>query len=149
EERSFLDLTIVEGFQQDPQGTHRLIVGVDISIWLASCQAILEGWTGMGETPILHALFFKLCHFLKSPVSFVFVFDRPRRPEVKHGCHIKRQDSELIKASKELIDMFRFYCHQAPAEAEAELLELNRLGLIDAIISEDNDTFVFGGKCII
>ncbi|KAF8220341.1 hypothetical protein L208DRAFT_1334310, partial [Tricholoma matsutake] len=40
------------------------------------------------------------------PVTFVFVFDRPHRPEVKCGCHIKRQDTEFIKASKELIDMF-------------------------------------------
>ncbi|KAF8236457.1 hypothetical protein L208DRAFT_1526369 [Tricholoma matsutake] len=45
--------------------------------------------------------------------------------------------------------MFGFYCHQAPAKAEAELSEFNQLGLIDAIITEDSDTFVFGAECII
>jgi hypothetical protein len=63
----------------------------------------------MGENPILFALFFKLCHYLKSPVTFVFVFDRPHIPEVKHGHCIKGQDPGLIEALKQLIDMFGFY----------------------------------------
>ncbi|KAJ7301026.1 hypothetical protein DFH08DRAFT_996446 [Mycena albidolilacea] len=37
----------------------------------------------------------------------------------------------------------------APGEAEAELAQLNRLGFIDAVISEDSDTIVFGALCII
>lgn len=40
-------------------------------------------------------------------------------------------------------------CLEAPAEAEAELAELNRLGLIDAIVTEDSDAFVFGAQCVI
>ncbi|KAF8227673.1 PIN domain-like protein [Tricholoma matsutake] len=152
EEKSFLDLTMVEGFQQDPQGTHTLIIGVDISIWLASCQAILEGHDGMGENPVLCALFFKLCCYLcylKTPVTFVFVFDGPCRPEVKCGRRMQRQDPKIIEASKQLIDMFGFYCHQAPAKAEVQLLELNQLGLIDGILTKDSDAFVFGAECII
>jgi 5'-3' exonuclease len=38
---------------------------------------------------------------------------------------------------------------QAPGEAEAELAQLNRLGFIDAVISEDSDTIVFGAPCVI
>jgi len=38
---------------------------------------------------------------------------------------------------------------QAPGEAEAELAFLNRTGVIDAVLSDDVDTFVFGGTTVI
>jgi len=38
---------------------------------------------------------------------------------------------------------------QAPGEAEAELAFLNRTGVIDAVLSDDVDTFVFGGTMVI
>ena len=38
---------------------------------------------------------------------------------------------------------------QAPREAEAELAHLNRVGLIDAVLTDDGDTLVFGATHII
>ncbi|KAF8589236.1 hypothetical protein K439DRAFT_1333229, partial [Ramaria rubella] len=38
---------------------------------------------------------------------------------------------------------------QAPGEANTELAYLNRAGLIDAIISEDGDCFLFGAKTVL
>ena len=38
---------------------------------------------------------------------------------------------------------------QAPGEAEAELAHMNELGLIDGVLTDDSDAFVFGAKCII
>ena len=38
---------------------------------------------------------------------------------------------------------------QAPGEAEAELAYLNRIGVIDAVLSDDVDTFVFGAHTVI
>lgn len=38
---------------------------------------------------------------------------------------------------------------QAPGEAEAELALMNRQGKIDAVLSDDVDTLLFGAKCII
>lgn len=39
--------------------------------------------------------------------------------------------------------------HQAPGEAEAELAQLNVAGVIDAVLTNDSDTLVFGACCII
>ena len=41
------------------------------------------------------------------------------------------------------------YRIQAPGEAEAELAFLNKTGVIDAVLSDDVDTFVFGGTMVI
>lgn len=38
---------------------------------------------------------------------------------------------------------------KAPGEAEAELAKLNAEGMIDAILTDDSDTLVFGGRCVI
>lgn len=40
-------------------------------------------------------------------------------------------------------------CLQAPGEAEAELAYLNRIGVIDAVLSDDVDTFLFGAKTVV
>lgn len=38
---------------------------------------------------------------------------------------------------------------KAPGEAEAELAHLNSTGVIDAILSDDVDNFLFGAKIVI
>lgn len=38
---------------------------------------------------------------------------------------------------------------QAPGEAEAELAYLNRIGVIDGILSDDVDNFLFGATVVI
>jgi hypothetical protein len=39
--------------------------------------------------------------------------------------------------------------NQAPGEAEAELALLNRANLIDAVMTDDGDAFIFGATCVI
>jgi 5'-3' exonuclease len=41
------------------------------------------------------------------------------------------------------------HCTQAPGEAEAELAELNSRGIIDAVLTKDSDTLVFGAQYVI
>ncbi len=38
---------------------------------------------------------------------------------------------------------------KAPREAEAELAHLNNIGVIDAVLSDDVDNFLFGAKMVI
>ena len=46
--------------------------------------------------------------------------------------------------TKQLLDLFGFEYHIAPGEAEAECALLQREGLVDAVLSEDVDTLMFG-----
>ncbi|KAF8185813.1 PIN domain-like protein, partial [Mycena galopus ATCC 62051] len=70
-------------------------------------------------------------------------------PSVKRNKRVFRQSHALTQNLKELIQSFRFYFHDAPGEAEAELAQLNKLGVIDAVLTEDSDAVVFGATCII
>ena len=48
-----------------------------------------------------------------------------------------------------MIDLFGFNHHCAPGEAEAECAALQRAGVVDAVLSEDGDTLMFGATTVI
>lgn len=50
----------------------------------------------------------------------------------------------IIRLSKTLIDLFKFPRHDAPGEAEAECANLQRAGVVDAVMSNDVDALMFG-----
>ncbi|KAF8527367.1 PIN domain-like protein [Hysterangium stoloniferum] len=48
-----------------------------------------------------------------------------------------------------MLDAFGFDCHTASGEAEAELAYLNKIHVIDAVITNDGDSLVWGAKIVI
>ncbi|KAJ6608480.1 PIN domain-like protein, partial [Mycena sp. CBHHK59/15] len=102
-----------------------------------------------GDNAVLKILFYQLCNFLQAPVIFVFVFDGPEHPSIKRGKKVINCPPSVIEPLKGMIESFGYYFCDAPGEAEAELAQLNKLGFIDAIITEDSDALVFGATCII
>jgi Holliday junction resolvase YEN1 len=49
-----------------------------------------------------------------------------------------------VRRTKLLLQLFGFESHDAPGEAEAECALLQQRGLVDAVLSEDVDTLMFG-----
>ena len=67
----------------------------------------------------------------------------------------RRQDRDMETINDEmkseiisLIQLFGIPYVESPAEAEAQCVALEKLGLVDGIVTEDSDVFVFGGKTI-
>lgn len=116
-------------------------IAVDISIWLFQVQA-----SRGGKNPELRTLYFRLLKLLALPVHPLFVYDGPDKPPFKRGKAVSRNhdNSPIIRRSKDLIERFQFPWHQAPGEAEAECARLQQAGIVDAVISNDVDTLMFG-----
>jgi Holliday junction resolvase YEN1 len=49
---------------------------------------------------------------------------------------------------KSFIKAFGFLSWDAPGEAEAECALLQRMGIVDAVITEDVDSVMFGATCV-
>ncbi|RAK98249.1 crossover junction endodeoxyribonuclease [Aspergillus ibericus CBS 121593] len=125
------------------QHTERPIrIAVDISIWLFQVQAGRGG-----RNPELRTLFYRLLKILALPIHPLFVYDGKNKPPFKRGKAVSGRSygsAPIIRLSKILVDLFRFPRHEAPGEAEAECARLQRAGIVDAVMSNDVDTLMFG-----
>lgn len=103
-----------------------------------------------GRNPEIRTLFYRLLKFLALPIHPLFVYDGKNKPPFKRGKAVSGQgNAPIIQISKRLIDLFRFPRHDAPGEAEAECANLQRAGIVDAVMSNDVDAMMFGSKMTI
>ncbi|KAF8126597.1 PIN domain-like protein [Boletus edulis] len=147
DERSLTEFAANEGFQSGvgASGVKLLTVGVDASVWMHSvCPVFRYNHAGAGANPELRTLFYRLAALLSIPLHAVFIFDGPARPCEKRQKHVRRPHHWLAPAFQEMLTVFAFAWHEGPGEAEAELAVLSQNGLIDAVLTTDNDALVFG-----
>ncbi|KAI0087645.1 hypothetical protein BDY19DRAFT_954743 [Irpex rosettiformis] len=150
--RSLSNIAVVDGFQSATTSAHThfdphpraLRIGIDASIWFVHAEYGKEG-----ENPELRTIFFRLTRLLQVPFLPLFVFDGPLRPEMKRGKLIDTKPNWMVEGLKTMIEAFGFEWRMAPGEAEAELAYLNRIGVIDAVWTDDVDTLVFGATLVI
>ncbi|KAK0191500.1 hypothetical protein F5146DRAFT_1049037 [Armillaria mellea] len=119
-------------------------LGIDASIWFFHADYGKEG-----ENPQLRTLFFRCATLLKYPILPLFIFDGPKRPDWKRGKKINKTANKLTTGMKAIIEAFGFEWRTAPGEAEAELAYLNETDVIDGVLSDDVDTFVFGAHTVV
>jgi Holliday junction resolvase YEN1 len=75
----------------------------------------------------------------------VFVFDGPNKPPFKRNKRTGPNVASIPEfLAKQLLKQFGYPIHLAPGEAEAECALLQREGIVDAVLSEDVDTLMFG-----
>ncbi|KFZ08360.1 hypothetical protein V502_09396 [Pseudogymnoascus sp. VKM F-4520 (FW-2644)] len=138
-QRVSLTKLAVEKFEQTGRPFR---IAIDISIWNFEVQ----GGKG-GPNPALRTLFYRLVRLAGTSVQAIFVFDGPDRPLLKRN-KVRRKGGSAYQAdvrrTKLLLQLFGFESHDAPGEAEAECALLQQRGLVDAVLSEDVDTLMFG-----
>ena len=115
-------------------------VAIDISIWQFQVQAGKGG-----SNPALRTLYYRFVKLLALSIQPLFIFDGPNKPpfkrNVKTGGHTAFLPNML---AKEMLKLFGFPYITAPGEAEAECALLQREEIVDAVLSEDVDTLMFG-----
>lgn len=97
-----------------------------------------------GSNPAIRTLFYRLLRLLSLSIQPIFVFDGPNKPVFKRNKRSGRGDGVATSMAKRLIRLFGFQAHDAPGEAEAECALLQQHGIVDAVLSEDVDTIMFG-----
>ena len=117
-----------------------LRIAIDTSIWLFQIQA-----SKGGTNPALRTFYYRLLRLIALSIHPVFVFDGPNKPPFKRN---KRTGPNVACIpeflAKQLLKQFGYPIHLAPGEAEAECALLQREGIVDAVLSEDVDTLMFG-----
>ncbi|KAI1178237.1 hypothetical protein F4777DRAFT_130909 [Nemania sp. FL0916] len=116
-----------------------LRIAIDISIWQFQAQAARGG-----SNPAIRTLFYRLLRLLGLSIVPIFVFDGPNKPAFKRNKRSSRGNGMATAMAKRLIRLFGFLAHDAPGEAEAECALLQQNGIVDAVLSEDVDTIMFG-----
>lgn len=93
----------------------------------------------------MRTLYYRLLRLLLLGIQPLFVFDGPKKPPFKRNKKTGFHGASLPNyLSKQLLKLFGFPFHTAPGEAEAECALLQKEGIVDAVMSEDVDTLMFG-----
>ena len=117
-----------------------LKLAIDISIWNFQTQSGKGG-----QNPVLRTLYYRLLRLLSLAIRPLFVFDGSNKPPFKRNKKTGYNAASLPDyLTKQLLKQFGFPFHTAPGEAEAECALLQHQGIVDAVLSEDVDTLMFG-----
>ncbi|POS77692.1 flap structure-specific endonuclease [Diaporthe helianthi] len=121
--------------------TGRLLrIAIDFAVWSFQAQAARGG-----ANPAVRTLFYRLVRLLSLSIVPILVFDGPNKPKFKRNKRSRGPgDSVSVAMAKRLVKLFGFHIHDAPGEAEAECALLQQQGVVDAVLSEDVDTIMFG-----
>ncbi|KAG2101068.1 uncharacterized protein F5147DRAFT_709672 [Suillus discolor] len=80
--------------------------------------------------------------------------DRPEsRPsnifEIKWGHRVSTNDHWMVKPTQRLLNAFNVQWIMTAREAETQLALMNGAGIIDAVMTDDSDSFVFGAQTVL
>jgi len=136
-DRIALSKLAVETYEQKGRP---LRLAIDISIWLFQIQS------GKGGTnPALRTFYYRLLRLISLSIHPLFVFDGPNKPPFKRNKRTGPNVASIPEfLAKQLLKQFGLPFHLAPGEAEAECALLQQEGIVDAVLSEDVDTLMFG-----
>jgi Holliday junction resolvase YEN1 len=102
--------------------------------------------------PIEKTVMWRILLLMRLNIQPIWILDGPRRPWKRNkrgGGGGPQVEYERTKLLIQLLDHLKVPHHRAPAEAEAECARLQRLGIVDAVWSDDGDTLMFGATCLI
>jgi Holliday junction resolvase YEN1 len=136
-ERIALSKLAIEKFEETGRP---LRIAIDVSIWQFQTLAG-QG----GSNPAIRTFYYRLLRLLSISIQPLFVFDGPHKPPFKRGKKTGQHGACVPNLlTKQLLKLFGYPFHVAPGEAEAECALLQREGIVDAVLSEDVDTLMFG-----
>ncbi|KAK0497773.1 PIN domain-like protein [Armillaria luteobubalina] len=114
-------------------------LGIEVSPWFKHSE-----YGQAGENKELRVLFFRIAALLKRPVLPLFVFDGPHTTKDRHPM-----EKELTSGMKDLAEAFGIEHRTASGDAVVDLALLNAHGVIDGILTDDFEAFLYGAHTVI
>lgn len=152
-----------------------LTIAVDMPCLIHKNKDVAMGIGGKsgGMNHATRNLFHQVLHLIKTGAQLIFVYDGPETPNNKRGVGRKgipqykpyeparaahlRDDEEKERErdprhieclSKKMLQHLRIEYRDEVGEAEAECAALNEAKLVDAVLTADDDAFVFGATTV-
>ena len=123
-----------------------LRLAVDEAYWrwnaISAGQEFMVKTGSLGSHPREKDILERILVLLKCNVQLVFVFDGPKK--LKKGKDIGMVKEHKVQLLKSMLQHLGIPVHYAPADAEAECVRMQQLGTVDAVFSDDSDTFMSG-----
>eukprot|EP00004_Rigifila_ramosa_P008293 TRINITY_DN1950_c0_g1_i15.p1 TRINITY_DN1950_c0_g1~~TRINITY_DN1950_c0_g1_i15.p1 ORF type:complete len:291 (+),score=74.55 TRINITY_DN1950_c0_g1_i15:1597-2469(+) len=69
-----------------------------------------------------------------------------RKQQQRQGLEVLSVTDEMVHDAKEILRLFGIPFIDALAEAEAQCAELELIGLVDGVVTDDSDIWLFGGQ---
>ena len=130
--------------------------GIDASIWI--CEALASSaLSSFHSDPVLYLVYQRTVALLKHGFRLIFVLEGEKRVrnDGNEGEEIqmrkRRFGSKFFAATKRceaLLNLLGVPVVRAEAEGEALCALLNEKGIVDSVISNDSDCFVFGAQVV-
>ena len=143
-------------------------LAVDLSIWVV--EVVNTQMHGVVTKPHLRNIFFRVAKLLELNVQLIFCVEG-EAPALKAQVMAERNAERFgvvggtgskaakpptktnrsrfrstLKECTDLLDILGVPWIQSPGEAEAACAMLNKLGIVDGVITEDGDAFLYGAK---
>ena len=130
------------------------ILAVDLSIWI--CEGIAStALSTFHSDPALHLVYTRTIKLLRLGLGLVFVAEGLRRSSPEGGggdkVVVRRSGSQFLDACRRCEIMLKALgvpVVRADAEAEALCALLDSSGVVDGVISNDGDCFLFGARTL-
>ncbi|KAK7115888.1 flap endonuclease GEN homolog 1-like isoform X2 [Littorina saxatilis] len=138
---------------------------VDLSAWIVHGRTGAEGKAHVSTTfTMMRTVFYRALCLLKHGIKPIIVMDGQTAPEVKSQtlndrCERTHGHSKVTGHSRagfqpsndmcrRLLEALGLTVITSPGEAEKTCALLNSKGIVDACLSDDSDTFLYGAKTV-
>ncbi|KAF9232770.1 PIN domain-like protein, partial [Melanogaster broomeanus] len=79
----------------------------------------------------------------------IFCYDGEPRPRTKWGKNVLPGAHWMTRPTQHILNAFNIQWVIAPGEAEAQLALMNKDGMINAVMTDDSDAFIFGAPAVL
>ncbi|KAI9572413.1 PIN domain-like protein [Boletus coccyginus] len=126
-------------------------IGIDANVWFEQYQQQMwyHAHPQSGQNPALRTFLFCLARLTCLPIHFIFCYDGNKCPTTKCYKQVKRNIHWMTRPIQCILDAFHILWLVAPAEAEAQLVHINKTAIVDAVMMNDSDVFVFGAHTVL